>query len=162
MRSLIIGGDSMLGLALADCLDDVTVTSRRNGAPYFYDLLASAPATLPNRPDVVYLIAAMTKFRDCEMNPDAYSINVDAQVAIAAHFSRAHIVYVSSEAAEWPNQTAYGSQKRACEMMLTAACGYDRLAIVRPRKIVPERVEALCHVLASVGNDRKIGVYRWE
>ena len=160
MKALVVGGDSQVGKKLAAYLH-APFTSRRTGAKLSYDLEFSLPNALP-KADVIYLVASMTKFRDCEMNPDAYRINVDAQVAIAAHFKEAHIVYISSEAAQWPNQTAYGSQKRACEISLLAACGYDRLCVVRPTKIIPETIGSLCTYLVHLGDNRSCGVYRWS
>jgi nucleoside-diphosphate-sugar epimerase len=121
------------------------------------------PSALPHA-DVIYLVAGMTKLPDCERDSSTYAINVDAQVAIAAHHEQAHIVYLSSDAAEWPNQTAYGAQKRACELGLLAVCGYHRLAVVRPKG--PFRgtagVDSLCRLLERIGKEKQKGVFRWE
>lgn len=136
-------------------------TTRRSKDGLFYDLGRSMPNSLPES-EVIYLVASMTRFRDCEINPDAYAVNVDAQVAIAAYHRKAHIVYISSEAAEWANQTAYGAQKRACELSLLSVCGYDRLCVVRPRKVLPEAVDSLCVYLSHLGSNRNCGVYRWD
>ena len=161
MKALVVGGDSMIGSALAAYLH-APATSRRAGSSLqHYELGASSPSVLPPS-DVVYLVASLTRFRDCEIDPNAYAINVDAQVAIAAHFRKSHIVYISSEAAEWPNQTAYGSQKRFCELSLLSVCGYDRLCVVRPKKVLPQAVESLCSYLSHLGRNRSCGVYRWE
>jgi hypothetical protein len=160
MKALVVGGDSQVGKKLAAYLG-CPATSRRVGASLSYDLAFSRPQSLP-KADVIYLVASMTKFRDCEMNPDAYIINVDAQVRIASHFRQAHIVYISSEAAEWPNQTAYGSQKRMAEVSLLAACGYDRLCVVRPTKIDPSNIGSLCTYLGHLGDNRSCGAYRWS
>lgn len=161
MKSLVIGGDSLIGKKLSSYINAPT-TSRRPGSQLLhYDLNASRPSSLPEA-DIIYLVASMTRFRDCEINPDAYAINVDAQVAIAAYWKKAHIVYISSEAAEWPNQTAYGSQKRFCELSLLSVCGYERLCVVRPRKVLPEAVDSLCVYLSNLGNNRRYGVFRWD
>ncbi len=160
MKALIIGGDSMIGKRLAAYLGALS-TTRRGIDGLFYDLGASRPNTLPEA-DVIYLVASMTRFRDCEISPDAYAVNVDAQVAIAAQHKKAHIIYISSEAAEWANQTAYGAQKRACELSLLSVCGYDRLCVVRPRKVLPEAVDSLVVYLANLGRDRSNGVHRWD
>lgn len=160
MKTLVIGGDSQVGRKFSSYMV-APGTSRKPGSEFYYDLLTSRPSVLPEA-ETVYLIASMTRFRDCEINPDAYAVNVDAQVAIAAHFKKSHIVYISSEAAEWPNQTAYGSQKRFCELSLLAVCGYDRLCVVRPRKIMPEAIDSFCVYLAHLGRNKNCGVYRWE
>ena len=136
-------------------------TTRRSKEGLFYDLGVSRPNSLPDA-EVIYLVASMTRFRDCEINPDAYHVNVDAQVEIAAYHKNSHIVYISSEAAEWANQTAYGAQKRACELSLLSVCGYDRLCVVRPRKVMLEAVDSLCVYLSHLGSNRNTGVYRWD
>src|SRR5258706_10158943 len=112
-------------------------------------------------PDVVYIVAAMSKFRDCELNEDAWSINVDGPVRVAHHFKTSFIVYISSEAAEW-GRTSYGIQKAHAELGLLAVCGYDRLAIVRPTKIVPSKLNALCEGLEKIGKERLCGVHRFR
>ena len=160
MDALVVGGDSMIGKKLASYIGAAS-TTRRGKDGLFYDLGLSKPETLPNA-KVIYLVASMTRFRDCEISPDAYAVNVDAQVAIAAYHSKAHIVYLSSEAAEWANQTAYGAQKRACELSLLAVCGYSRLCVVRPRKVLPEAVDSLIVYLSHIGKNRSVGVHRWD
>ena len=151
----------MIGKKLAAYVGAKWTTRRSNQQGIFYDLGVSRPNSLPAA-DVIYLVASMTRFRDCEINPDAYAVNVDAQVAIAAYHRHSHIVYISSEAAEWANQTAYGAQKRACELSLLSVCGYDRLCVVRPRKVLPEAVDSLCVYLSHLGANKNTGVYRWD
>ena len=164
MRNLVIGGDSKLGRRLADYLGAPSTTRRDLGhfekPEIFYDLSKSSPMTLPLA-DVIYLCAAETRFRICEIDFDTYRINVDANIAIAGHFKKAHIVYISSEAAQW-NQTSYGAQKRACELGLLAACGYERLCVVRPNRIAPETMDDLCDFLKRKGNMRAAGTYIWK
>lgn len=157
-QSLIVGGDSFLGRHLHAHIGG-EFTSRRAGAKNYFDYLWSSPSSLPAA-RVIYLVGGITKFKPCETDPDAYRINVDAQVAIAAHHEASHIVYVSSEAAEWPNQTAYGAQKRACELALMAIC-YKRLSIVRPGQIRADNVNEVCALIADVANERRTGVARW-
>ena len=165
MKNLVIGGDSKLGRSLADFLGCASTTRRQKGdfekPEIFYDMSKSSPLVLPIS-DVIYLVAAITRFRDCEMDPDTYRVNVDANVAIAGYCRKSHIVYVSSEAAMWPNQTAYGAQKRACELALLAACGYDRLCIVRPNKIAPETMLDLCDYLSRKGHMKASGTFNWK
>lgn len=161
MKPLIVGGDAFLGKHLAARLGNAEVTSRRPGAKHYYYLGKSLPWHLPQS-DVIYLVGGITKFKECEIDPQAYHINVDAQLEIASHHARAFIVYVSSETCEWPNQTAYGSHKRACELGLMAVCGgFQRLAIVRPGRITANDVDQLCDLLIDVGGARKQGIHRW-
>lgn len=158
MKTLIVGGDSFLGKHLQARLGG-EYTSRRPGAKNYYYLGRSHPSTLPQS-NVIFLVGGITKFKECEIDPESYHINVDAQLEIATHHKDAYIVYVSSETAEWPNQTAYGSQKRACELGLMAVCR-ERLAIVRPTRITVNDVEQLVSLLMDVGVFMKTGLYRW-
>lgn len=168
MKSLIIGGDSTLGKVLARMIPDAVVTTRRDvlalveNPSVKYDLLKDAPSKLPDA-DVVYLVAAITKFRECELNFDSYTINVDAPIAIAAEFRKreAHIVYVSSEAATWPGPTAYGMQKRACEAGILAVCGYHGSSIMRPGQF-KDRTEEFAALVINVGVNKKPGVHAWK
>ena len=159
MKSLIVGGDSFLGRNLFARIGG-EYTSRRAGAKNYFYMGTTDPAELPQA-DVIYLVGGITKFKECEIDPQSYHVNVDAQLEIAATHKDAHIVYVSSETAEWPNQTAYGSQKRACELGLMAICGYSRLSLVRPTRITANDVDQLCTLLIGVGLGRKTGLHRW-
>lgn len=108
--------------------------------------------------EAVYLCAAMTRFIDCEDNPDAYRINVDAQVELAKQFSWAQIVYLSSEAVERALRTNYGLHKAMAEASLRAVCDP---VIVRLSKVGPTTLNSACAFLASMA-DARPGIYRWR
>jgi dTDP-4-dehydrorhamnose reductase len=157
---LLIGKDGQLGGALFKHFKNCTGTSRHTGArPYFQ--LTDDPSSLPAS-EVVFIVAAKTKFRDCEIDEDAWSINVDSPIRIANRFKDSFIVYISSEAAEWSGHTAYGDQKRFAEMGLRAVVPYERLAIVRPDKVTPDRIEDLCKLLEKIGKGKIWGVHRFK
>ena len=157
---LLIGKDGQLGRAFYDYAKCVG-TSRHVGAkPYFQ--LTDDPWKLQYSPEVVFLVAAKTKFRDCEIDDDAWSVNVDSPIRIASRFSGSFIVYISSEAAEWSGHTAYGDQKRFAEIGLRAVVPYQRLAIVRPDKVTPDRIDDLCKLLEKIGKEKIGGVYRFR
>jgi len=153
LSSLIIGKNGMLGEALYKRIGGVATTSRD------FDLRGD-PKDLPEA-ELVYIVAAMSKFRDCELNPDSWAINVDGPIRVAHHFKNSFIVYISSEAAEW-GRTAYGIQKAHAELGLLAVCGYERLAIFRPCKIVPSMLNMLCRDLDRIGKERLCGVHRFR
>ena len=168
MKSLIVGGDSTLGKVLARMLPDAIITTRgevRSLIPnpaVAYDMVKDSPAKLPDA-DVVYLVAAITKFRECELNFDSYTVNVDAPIAIAAEFRKrgAHIVYISSEAATWPGPTAYGMQKRTCEQGMLAVCGHGGVSIIRPGQF-KERTDEFAKMVIEIGSNKKTGVHLWK
>jgi dTDP-4-dehydrorhamnose reductase len=92
MRVLVIGGDGLIGSALADTLrarghSVVTTTRRRAGADsvkkVFFDLASEEPAILPNA-EVSIICAAIAKFEDCRRDPElARRVDVTAPVALA-------------------------------------------------------------------------------
>ena len=99
MKILIIGGDSFIGQGLREALKDsheVVHTSRRGtGIPYDY----LTPTPLPIA-DCVFILAASTRFIDCEDDPNAYRINVDGPMGVLQQWNYPKVVYVSSEAVE--------------------------------------------------------------
>lgn len=160
MTELVIGKDGYLGRMLCDWLG-CEGTSRRTGAQLFFDLKSSDPRTLPDA-DVVYIVAAKTKFRDCEIDDDAWNTNVDGPIRIGDRYRESFIVYISSEAAEWSGHTAYGDHKRFAELGLMSVVPFRNLAVVRPAKVTPDRIEDLCHLLQTIGKDKRFGVHRFR
>ena len=160
MTSLVIGKDGYLGRMLCDWLN-CPGTSRRTGAQLFFDLKSSDPRTLPDA-DVVYIVAAKTKFRDCEIDDDAWGTNVDGPTRVAHRYRDSFVVYISSEAAEWSGHTAYGDQKRFAETGIRSVVPFDRLAIVRPAKVTPDRIDDLCTLLQTIGKEKTYGVHRFR
>lgn len=107
LKSLIIGGDGMIGNHLRRYLEakkeEVFTTSRRkNSNDIYFDLSTS---NLRNmifpKVDTVYICAGMTGFKDCEENIElARKINIDAPTEIAKVLSQtgAHVIYLSTSA----------------------------------------------------------------
>jgi dTDP-4-dehydrorhamnose reductase len=116
------------------------------------DLPASVPAV-----DVVYICAAMTRFIDCEADPLAYRVNVDAPMQIARLTHPAKVIYLSSEAVERALHTNYGQMKALAEMGLRTVCDP---VIVRLSKVTPERRQECCEFLAELA-EKPPGIYRW-
>jgi len=160
MTNLIIGRDGYLGGMLYKSLRNVIGTSRHSGAkPYFQ--LTDDPASLPEA-DVVYIIAAITKFRECEIDPDAWTINVDGPIRLGHRYKDSFVVYLSSEAAEWSGHTAYGDQKRFAEFGLLSVVPYQNLAIVRPDRVTPDKIDRLCDSLIKIGKEKVCGIHRFR
>ena len=151
--TLVIGKNGMLGRALHERLGGESTGSKEFN-------IKDAPVFTKHY-DVVYIVAAKTKFRDCELDEDAYQVNVDGPIRLGAYFNSSFIVYISSEAAEW-SRTSYGIQKSHAELGLLAVVGYERLAIVRPTKITQDRLASLVEFLVKIGEERLCGTHRYR
>jgi dTDP-4-dehydrorhamnose reductase len=106
MRALVIGGDGLVGNALANALakrgDSVTATTRRRHRDdrLFLDLRHSGEVVLP-RVDVAIFCAALTSFERCRDNEAlAREINVAGTSALARRLVDAgtHVVLLSTAA----------------------------------------------------------------
>jgi dTDP-4-dehydrorhamnose reductase len=158
MRALVIGAGGKIGSALVKALElaghePVGVTRK------FLDLTA-LPSSIEDAigpADVVYICAASTRFIDCESDPDAYRVNVDAPIEIAKQYM-AQIVYISSEAVERALHTNYGMHKALAEIGLRAVCNP---VIARLGKVDSWSMQDACEFLVSLSNARP-GVYRWN
>lgn len=161
MRALVIGAGGKIGSALCRALIDagheVIGTTRKE-----VDLteLQSDLYNQFDRPEVVYLCAAATRFIDCEDGRDAYLVNVDAPIAIARQFKRhgVKMVYLSSEAVERALHTNYGMHKALAEMGLQ---GVGSPTIARLSKVDPETMPDACGFLVRLANAAP-GTYRWH
>ncbi len=155
MKVLVIGGTSFIGSSLITWLRsrnyDVDYTTRAT-----LDLLA-VPEKLGTY-DVVYVCAAKTRLIDCEDDPTAYRINVDAPAAIARAAGMAKIVMLSTEAVERAIHLAYSMQKALCEISLRTVCDP---VIVRLSKVAPDNLDACCDYLASLVYAEP-GLYHWN
>jgi dTDP-4-dehydrorhamnose reductase len=153
VRILITGVNGKIGSRLALFLSPfhkVTGTTRNT-----LDLLEPGDLSRFGTQDKVYLCAASTRFIDCERDPNAYRVNVDAQLEIASHFKTA--IYLSSEAVESALHTAYGQHKALCEVGLRAVC---KPVIARIGRVTDENLPKLLNFLGTL-LDAKPGVYRW-
>jgi nucleoside-diphosphate-sugar epimerase len=167
MTHLVIGGDGKIGKALCRelCAQGVEYrsTTRRRWAAFdgklfldLYDLKIGLDEL--GNPNTVYLVAAMSGMivgKDSE----SYRINVDAQIKLARYYSQqdTFVVFISSDAVEFPDQSAYARQKAAVEAYIQSIDG----AIVRPTRIAPERIEEFAGLVVDIGVNRIVGVTRW-
>lgn len=182
-RALVVGGDSMLGSALFKALSQppasdsaanvpVATTRRGSGAttrrdrgglkPNWFRLdLMDSPPVLPTWSDIVYLVAAITKVVDCEANPQlAWKVNADAPVALALQCSRdgRHPIFISSDAVERAPNLIYSRTKAYAEGVILALGG----TVVRPARILPDRVQGLVDLLLELGRTQSPGLVRWS
>ncbi len=155
MKVLVIGGTSFIGSNLVTWLRsrgyDVDYTTRAT-----LDLLDVPPKLKPY--DVVFICAAKTRLIDCEDDPTAYRINVDAPVAIAKSAGMAKIVMLSTEAVERALNLKYAHMKETAETRLMIVCDP---VIVRLSKVTPDNLDACCDYLASLVYAEP-GLYHWN
>ena len=175
MRTLVVGGDGMIGHALVEGLrrreHEVLYTSRRDpegrvGAVYLDLLDPQLPEVFMDGADpltqpVMYLVAAVTGIMRCETDSETWRVNADAPAALARQAARTRgwsTVFVSSDAVERAPQLKYALQKAYAE---TAVLGYGG-CVVRPGRVAPERVDDLVTTLVGVGEDFRPGLVRWS
>ena len=158
LRILVIGATGKIGEKLTQALraagHDVVTPTRKE-----LDLLA-LPAdlfTVADNVDVVYICAAMTRFIDCESNPDAYRVNVDAAVEIARQYRYAKVIYLSSEAVEKALHTNYGLHKALAEQGIRGVC---TPTIARLGKVDNNNMEGAVMFLVELAA-KPPGLYRW-
>lgn len=151
MRALVIGGDSLVGSALADGLQRhghrVERTTRRAAGEgkILLDLAAPLPATLPDC-DVTYFCAAITGFAANRESPAlAERVNVTAPAELARRLS-GKIVLLSTSAVldcqaphmradrPYAPRGAYGRYKAAAEQLFIALG--SRAIVLRLTKIL--------------------------
>jgi len=107
--------------------------------------------------DIVYLCAYKSRFIECEDDPTAYRINVDAQIEIARQLPKSKIIFLSSEAVERALHTNYGMHKALVETaLLTKEAVIARIC----GKVTDSRLKSLAIWLRClIAMDS--GVYRW-
>ena len=177
---LIVGGDSVIGMALAQTLvtrgHRVVSTTRRIGttsaARIFLDLSASHRLDVPRGVDHAYLLAAATSFGLCETDPEAHRINLVAVPKLAAHLLEqgVAITFLSSSAVfggdrPWPGEhdlhcatNAYARHKLDGETMIRAHAAeigaLDRVSIVRITKVLTAATPPLVDWFEAWRGDR--------
>jgi dTDP-4-dehydrorhamnose reductase len=156
MKILVTGAGGYIGNALVAELsraNEVTATTKRD-----LDLLELGDLWRFPYPEVTYLCAAKTRFIDCEADPQAYRINVDAQIELAKFFSGSKVIFLSSEAVERALHTNYGMHKALVEMGLRTVCNP-----VIARICTKVSDETLPNLIQWLGRLRSCqpGVYRW-
>jgi dTDP-4-dehydrorhamnose reductase len=172
MRALVVGGGGLIGTALCAALEQnghrAFGTQRRDTtAPDYLDLARDplgvfGDGVSPMSFQCVYFVAAVTGFANCEGNPQAHRVNVDAPIALADFLTGKYgvfSVFVSSEAVEW-SSSAYARHKMLVETHLRARFP-ERAAIVRPTKINAANVTEFSRWLARIGEHTQAGVHRW-
>jgi dTDP-4-dehydrorhamnose reductase len=153
---LVVGGDSLVGSALAARLradgDDVLVTTRRrdhDGDALFLDLESDSNQwQLPRNITVAFLCAGVTRIQACEKDPARSArINVAGIPALAQrlHAAGTFVIYLSTNQvfdgaashvkpeAPYSATTEYGRQKAAAEKKVRALG--SSVAVVRFTKI---------------------------
>lgn len=161
-RVLIVGGDGMIGSALARRLRgkgrDVVTTSRRSGRECPPLDLARDANTWPLPGDIrtAYLCAAVTAIEACESpGSHAWAVNVEGTTTLARRLvaEGSHVVFLSSnmvfdgstpftqaDAATCPT-TAYGRMKAEAERRLLLLGGHA--CVVRLTKVFGPAVPLL-------------------
>ena len=164
--SLIVGGESLIGRALAVELNargqEHAITTHRRRAlkqdEYFLELSELKPVGLRKPPSVAYICAGVTSIAHCERNPQSSrEINVTNTVSLIRSLLNqgAFVVYLSSNAVfdgkrELAQENSatnprieYGKQKLETENLLRAASAVlpARVAVVRISKVVSASVQ---------------------
>ncbi len=180
-KILVVGGDSTIGNALAETLQQrgefVWRTSRRASSlgPHvqFLDLdEESAKWRLPDAVDIAYLCTGVTSLKNCrEDRENSRRTNVDqtltlARMLIDRHafvvFLSTNLVFDGSVAFRNPDDatcpcTEYGRQKAAVEKALM---GYgNRVGIVRLSKVVPPDFSLIRQWSDALCQDRPVNPF---
>ncbi len=173
MVHLIIGGRGLVGSALCREMTRRELqwrsTSRHGHDPWrgsqygteYLDLahLPDDTSEYPAPANFIYLVAANAKLAECERDPLAWRVNVDAPIALARYYHYgSHIIYISSDAVETCSGTAYGRQKAAAETYMQVV----NATIVRPSRIPPERAEEFAGFVIDAALKLRSGVLRWS
>lgn len=159
---IVVGGDSFLGTSLISQLKDqghnVVSTTRRKDAlsfdKVFLDIRESDNFKISEGVDCVFIVAGVTNYGQCETDPEAWGVNVEAIPHLASRFLKAgsFVYFISTNSVfggdhPWPGEDdlhypniAYSRQKSESEVAIrnhAKKLGYlHQLAIVRLTKIV--------------------------
>jgi len=176
--TLIIGGDSTIGSALAASLAKENIpciaTSRRENSGHLQLNLAAHPDSWPELPkaEIAYFCAAITKLDICESDPETTSIiNVKHLQALAEKLqaSGTFIVFLSSnqvfngespypKTTDTPNpMNEYGKQKASFEKWLLAR-PYPA-AVLRLTKVLSGPLPMLLQWEKTLSNNQTIEAF---
>lgn len=163
MKHLVIGGRGLVGTALCSRLAakgieyHATTRQKPREGEFYFDLASSEMPDELMSFDVIYIVAAMSKFAACEGSSLAWQVNVDTPLRIALS-GNGFPIFVSSSAVENMAHTAYGRHKAHVEAVMLAR---GNGAIVRPSQIVPARANEVADLLIDIGHKLKPGLTRW-
>lgn len=158
----MIGGAGLVGTELVrrltkEAANIVSWTTRET-----LDLSKPIDFEIPPSTEIVFLVAAIAGFEACEANPASWTVNADAPIALAqqAESIGAFPIFVSSDAVESVGlyTSAYARQKTYAEMGVLMVKG----AVVRPTKIMPDRLEEFCKFMVRIATYEVSGVHRWR
>lgn len=189
MKILVVGGDSTVGKRLVERLENQVdgelsnqvFRTTRQAVQHKNQLhLNLLNPVLPSGEwDLIYFVAAITGIMGCEVTSESWRVNADGPVQLALQASErahmvnltpdaddalgivevgAHVVFISSDAVELAPGLAYSMQKAYAESVILSLGG----AVVRPARILPEKLDNLVELLVDVGVNRKSGLHRWE
>ena len=179
-RTLIVGGDGMIGKALARRLSadglEVTCTSRRRrGGDLRLDLASIGDAArVTDGFDCVILAAAVTGRAACHLDPEGSSaVNVTAPVALAEPVLArgGQVVFLSTHAvlggeksflkadAPYDPPDLYAEQKAEAEQRLQDLNGPTGLTIVRPTKVLARDGGLIRNWISTIERRIAIDVY---
>jgi len=180
MRTLVIGGDSLIGRALAghlrDTGHDVTVTTRRretaSAGRVPVDLETGDWSALRDSFDAAYLVAAIARLADCAHDPErAERINVRQTVELARWLGvrGSRIIFLSTNQvfdgtrtlrrAEEPvcPVTVYGRQKARAETAILDTCA--DAAVLRMTKVLGDETPLFQDWTRSLTTGRPIAPF---
>ncbi len=176
---MIIGGDGLLGTAMAMRCDDLGLsfvqTSRRKGNTLHFDL-RHPNNNLPNA-KLVYLFAGVTSIQACDDDPTAtHAINVQGIASVAKQYVErgSHVIFPSTSLVfdgthRTPGidhpirpRTTYGKQKAEAErqLMTIGHSGPGSVSIVRLSKVLTQQVSLIEQWRKQLHAGQTIKAYR--
>lgn len=181
-RFLVVGGDSLVGSRLVETFKerghDAQGTTRRQPAKgpaqRYLDIAHIPDSFTPSDVDHVYLVAAISNYGQCETDPLAWPLNVEAIPRLARHYLQRgiRVSFISTNtvfgpASHWPTETsphhptiAYAQQKSAGESAIKSAAAElnatENLNIIRLTKIIGPQTPPLPDWLDALERDQPI------
>lgn len=155
---LIVGGDSLLGAELVNRLGPTAFhTTRRSDTSFLrrsLDFTTLDDFEIPQEVDYAFLVASISNYGRCEIDPEAKRINTDLIPQLAAKLigRGIHVCFISSNSVfggevPWPDESdtpdpkiAYAKQKFEAENLIKAVAypfNAEKVTIVRITKLLP-------------------------